>query len=257
MQTGTQHLDIGGHRLFVQLWQPDGGRDAAPVLLFHDSLGSVELWRDLPQRLAEGSGRVVIAYDRAGFGRSAPRAGRPPLDFIAQEAGVAAALADALGFGRFVAAGHSVGGGMAVETAAALPDRVAGLMTISAQAFVEDVTAAGIRVAKAMFAAPENLTRIARYHGDKARWVVDAWTECWLHPDFARWSLDAALAQVRCPALVIHGGNDEYGSTAHPHRIADATGARLVLIDGAGHLPHRETPDQVIGEMTAFLRGIG
>ena len=51
------------------------------------------------------------------------------------------------------------------------------------------------------------------------RWVLDAWTGTWLHPEFASWSLDATLPQVRCPTLAIHGLHDEYGSLIHPETI--------------------------------------
>ncbi|MCL6467607.1 MAG: alpha/beta hydrolase, partial [Ralstonia sp.] len=58
-------------RLHARQW---GGpvNDAAkpPIVLLHDSLGCVALWRDFPQRLAQSTGHAVIAYDRLGFGRS-------------------------------------------------------------------------------------------------------------------------------------------------------------------------------------------
>ncbi|MDO5706711.1 MAG: alpha/beta fold hydrolase, partial [Paracoccus sp. (in: a-proteobacteria)] len=211
MQISDHRLSIDGGVIAARVWCPDGAA-GAPVALFHDSLGSVELWRDLPQVLARESGRVVAAWDRAGFGLSAPRNDTLPLDFIAREAGNAVRVADALGLDRFVAMGHSVGGGMSVETAAQYPDRVAGLITIAAQAFVEDRTMRGVEHARDLYADPEALARVARYHGDKARRVVDAWTETWLHPDFAGWTLDGALTRVRAPALILHGENDEYGS---------------------------------------------
>lgn len=63
------------------------------------------------------------------------------------------------------------------------------------------------------------MQRLARYHGNKARWVVDAWTETWLSPDFADWSLTEKLQQVLCPTLVIHGTEDEYGSIRHHKKL--------------------------------------
>ena len=57
-----------------------------PIVLLHDSLGCVELWRDFPAELSAATGRRVVAYDRLGFGRSDARAEPPALDFIADEA---------------------------------------------------------------------------------------------------------------------------------------------------------------------------
>jgi len=246
-------------RLWTRRWTPAGAaaveaERAAPILLFHDSLGCVELWRSFPAALAAATGRAVVAYDRLGFGRSDPHPGRLELDFVADEALTSVPrLCEALGFERFVACGHSVGGGMATETAARLPERCEALVTIGAQAFVEPLTLDSIRAARPYFAEPANLARLAKYHGEKAAWVVDAWIGTWLRPEFALWSLDPALAAVRCPILAIHGERDEYGSPAQPRRIAGRKGIERVL-PGIGHVPHREDEALVVGLIRRFLR---
>jgi len=230
--------------------------DGTAFLLFHDSLGCVDLWRDFPERLASATRRVVVAYDRLGFGRSDPYPGLLPAHFIRDEAvNSVASLQEQLGLGVFIPFGHSVGGGMAVATAARLPDLCTALVTESAQAFVEDRTLAGIRAAKAAFQEPGQIERLERYHGSKARWVLDAWTETWLSPAFAHWTLDEDLKQVRCPALAIHGDEDEYGSERHPKRIARLTPgpSEPVILSSCGHVPHRERPEEVLREITDFL----
>ncbi|MDF1503655.1 alpha/beta fold hydrolase [Roseisolibacter sp. H3M3-2] len=256
--TALDHTIATPHgALFSRTWAPaDARAGAAPVLLFHDSLGSVELWRDFPAALAVATGRTVVAYDRLGFGRSDPHPGTLPPTFVADEvdAGVAPVRA-ALGLARVVAFGHSVGGGMAVATAARLGDACEALVTVSAQSFVEDRTLAGVRAARAAFRAPGQVERLARYHGDKARWVLDAWTETWLAPSFAGWSLDDVLRDVRCQTLALHGDGDEYGSVAHPRRIAAGVRgpSRVVILDGVGHVPHREAPARVLDEVGRTL----
>ncbi|MBU4610110.1 alpha/beta hydrolase [Achromobacter sp. GG226] len=252
------HVPTPHGRLFAKSWSTtaDGWGERAPIILFHDSLGSIDLWRDFPGQLAQATGRAVIAYDRLGFGGSDPHPGALALDFVADEAKTyVPALLAHLGIHRFVACGHSVGGGMAVETAALQPDDCLAVVTLGAQAFAEDRTLSGIRVAKDDFAKPENLARLARYHGEKAAWVVNAWTESWLSPAFADWTIDTALAAVRCPVLAIHGENDEYGSTVHPHRIATGRGSAHVL-GGVGHVPHREDPARVLALIVPFLAEI-
>ena len=190
-------------RLFARQWMPAkrSGEAEIPILLLHDSLGSVALWRDFPPQLA-------------------------------------------VGIDRMVAFGHSVGGSMALAMAARWPERCVSVVSESAPIFVEEYTLRGVRHGRSNFARPGQLERLARYHGTKARWVLDAWTETWLSPAFADWSLDAHLEEVRCPTLVLYGDNDEYGTRLQPERIARLTrgSSQTIMFEGCRHFPHREQP---------------
>lgn len=287
----TQHdawADTPQGRLFTRRWAPgppasslpSPSTSLPPILLFHDSLGCVELWRDFPAALCAATGRDVIAYDRLGFGRSDARTAPLPLDFIGEEARTSLpALRAQLGFDRFVALGHSVGGAMAAHCAANTaadmdPGTGTGtgsesvrnygcgcdaLVTVAAQACVEERTLEGIRAARDQFhRSPEALQRLARYHGGdeaRARWVLGAWVDTWLHPDFAGWSQAGVLARVQCPVLALHGDQDEYGSTEQPERIARwaAGPARVEILPGAAHVPHRERPHDLAQRTARFL----
>ncbi|WDZ94639.1 alpha/beta hydrolase [Herbaspirillum sp. WKF16] len=262
--TTRQLADANGRQLHACLWNASiSGMVRMPLVLLHDSLGAVELWRDLPQRLASGSGRQVIAYDRSGFGRSAARRASIEQSFIRDEAGAALLpLLDDLDIERAILFGHSVGGGMAIVAAAQFPDRIAAVITESAQAFVEDRTLDGIRAAGKNFEDPAQLARLAKYHGsdlEKAQWVLDAWTETWLSPEFANWSLEDDLRRVKCPVLAMHGDRDEFGSELHPKMIANLPRAfegqgEYVMFEGCGHVPHREKPELVLETVARFLQ---
>ncbi len=242
-------------RVFVRRWPVDGS-DRVPIVLLHDSLGSVAQWRDFPSKLAQATSREVIAYDRLSFGQSDPRDERPSPGFVREEATSSfAAVHDALQLERFVLFGHSVGGAMALEIAAAEGARCVGVVSESAQAFVEPRTRDGIRDAKAAFASDAQMARLQRWHGDKARWVLEAWTEVWLDASFDDWSLRDCLPRVHCPVLAIHGDGDEYGSLAFPRTIADGVAgpSRMVALQGCGHVPHREQEAVVFEIVTEFL----
>lgn len=241
-------------RLFTKTWMPEAAVLSTPIVLFHDSLGSVALWRDFPMKLASAIDRQVIAYDRLGFGRSDARKDPVDRDFIAFEAEQAIpSLRAGLGFRDFIACGHSVGGGMAIGAAARFSGQCRAVVTIAAQAFVEDRTLEGLRRARIEFSQPETMARLVKYHGDKAQWVLRAWLDTWLSADFADWAIDPSLRQVRCPLLAIHGAEDEYGSIQHPRRIAAGRGEMIVL-PGIGHTPHRECPELLVDTLGAFLR---
>lgn len=247
-----------GH-LFVRIWWPTVANNPAPLILLHDSLGSVDLWRSFPGALCQATGRQVVAYDRLGFGRSAPHPTKLALDFVASEAGHDfTAVIQHLGIIRFIVFGHSVGGGMAVNCAAHFGQSCVALITESAQAFVEDRTVAGIEEARELFKDESQVDRLDKYHGGKARWVLDAWIGSWLHPDFSGWSLVPALPKVVSPALVIHGIEDEYGSPKHPQLIAELSGAsvQLKMMDGTKHVPHKEKEVEVVRMVSGFLESL-
>src|SRR5699024_2026504 len=138
----------------------------------------------------------------------------------------------ALGLERYVLFGHSVGGAMALTAAALQPARCVAVITESAQAFVEERTRSGIQAAKQGFADRAQFEKLKRWHGSRASWVLDAWTEIWLSAGFREWSLDPWLSQVRRPVLAIHGDSDEYGSIAFPQKITQGVGgpARMALM---------------------------
>ena len=244
--------------LYVKRWQPDAGAKA-PIVLMHDSLGSVALWREFPEQLAAATGREVIGYDRLGFGQSDANPHQLQPQFVENEVHAGfAPIHQALGLDAFVMLGHSVGGGMACMVAAAHPQQCKALITESAQSFVEDRTLQGIRAARDNFAQPGQLERLGRYHGDKAAWVLSAWVDTWLSEPFAHYRLDAALKQVHCPVLAIHGELDEFGSLVHPENICEwAQGpGEVEIIAGGGHVPHRELPERITGRIARFLSGV-
>ena len=257
MKISDHWIDRSQGRLFARAWHPEPSDTGRPtILLFHDSLGCVDLWRDFPETLARATGHPVVAYDRLGFGRSDPHPGTLPADFMHAEAKRSVpALVSQLGLGRLIPFGYSVGGSMAVATAGRLPERCAALVTMAAQAFVEDRTVDGLKEAQRTFRAAEQIERLARYHGEKARWVLSAWIDTWLAPAFAGWTLDADLARVHCPLLSLHGDRDEYGSLAHPERITRLTRgpSDMVVVADCGHVPHREQPAVVLRSVGRFL----
>jgi len=246
----TEHGDV-----FTRRWRTNQTRKT-PIILLHDSLGCVELWRDFPERLAAATARDVIAYDRLGFGRSASHPGGWSPHFIRDEAEYFfRPVWQGLDIEHFVAFGHSVGGAMAASVAARYPRNCRALITESAQAFVEDRTLRGIRQAQAAFAEPGQLDRLRKYHGEKAEWVLSAWIDTWLSEGYAGWTLAGSAPGFACPLLAIHGVEDEYGSVVHPQHIAAlASGVtQTLLLEACHHVPHREHADLVIRAVDEFL----
>lgn len=248
-------------QLFTRRWMPDAhGASRPAIIMLHDSLGCIALWRDFPERLAVATNRTIIAYDRLGFGQSDPYPGPIGLDLVEQEGRQdLTTVLNTLDVQQFILFGHSVGGGMSIAAAAHHADTCRAAIAESAQTFAEPHTLAGVREARIAFAQPEQLDRLKKYHGDKAAWVLEAWIETWLSPHFADWNLDASLTDLRCPLLSLHGDNDEYGTLAHPQRIRDLAGSwsTCITMEGCGHVPHRDRPETVVQVIHDWLQHEG
>jgi pimeloyl-ACP methyl ester carboxylesterase len=251
------HVTAAGHRLRVaRIGRPDAG-DRAPTLVFlHEGLGSILHWRDVPQVLAAATGLRALAYDRWGFGGSDPLVLPRPDDYLEREAHEALPeLLAACGVGEHILIGHSDGGTIALLYAARRPPGLLGLVAEAAHVFVEDCTIAGIERAAAAWRDTDLPRRLARYHGDKAESVFRGWAETWLRPSFRGWTMTDRLPAIGCPALVIQGADDEYGTTAQVEAIAAGMSgpAETLVVPGCGHTPHLEARDVVLPAIARFV----
>jgi pimeloyl-ACP methyl ester carboxylesterase len=245
---GRQSVEISAGALEVA--DLPGG--ASALVLLHEGLGSVGLWRDFPQRLQSLTGRRLIAFSRFGHGRSDPPARpRTPAFFHEEALDVLPELLQALDVERPVLVGHSDGASIAIIHAAAHP--VAGLVLLAPHVFVEEVTVAAIRETRASYLDGDLRSRMARHHDDPDA-AFHGWCDVWLDPSFATWSLDEETRRLTASALLIQGADDPYGSLAQIDRIealAGGTCERLVL-PGA-HSPHLEHPATVTAAVADCL----
>ncbi len=237
-------------RLEAAWWGP---MERAPTLvLLHEGLGSVGLWRDVPDRLAAATNLGVFAYSRFGYGRSAGVTLPRPLDYMRREAAILPRALGAAGIGDRVLIGHSDGASIAAIHAGTAHDRrLRALVLIAPHFFVEDITVAEIAAIRRDYAAGLR-DRLARHHDD-----VDAafsgWAGAWLDPGFpAAFDLRADLAGIRVPTLIVQGTDDPYGTDAHARLAERLAGARIAL-PAARHAPHLEATEAVVAEVAAFV----
>ncbi len=106
-----------------------GPHDGTPVLSCHGTPGS-RLFSVPDIATLERLGVRLVTYDRPGYGGSTLGPGRT----VADAAGDAAVVADALSLQRFAVHGYSGGGPHALAIAAALGDRVTRCATVSSLA---------------------------------------------------------------------------------------------------------------------------
>ena len=245
-----------GKRLEAAAFGPPPGT-APTLVLLHEGLGSVALWRDFPERLAEATGFGVFVYSRAGYGRSDPVDLPRPLDYMAREARFSLpAVLGAVGFRQGVLVGHSDGASIAAIYAGEHADeRVKGLVLMAPHLFTEEPGLASIAEAKRAYETGDLRARLAKYHAH-----VDSaflgWNGAWLDPGFKAWTIERFVDRWRAPALVIQGADDQYGTLAQVQAIEARSRApvKTLILDGCRHSPHLEQPQATLDATAKFCR---
>ena len=250
----AQFLEIGGRRLEAVCHGP--APEAAPTLvLLHEGLGCVALWRDFPRALAEATGMGVFVWSRAGYGRSDPVALPRPLDYMTREAlDVAPHVLDAVGVRRAVLLGHSDGASIAALYAGNIEDfRVRGLILIAPHFFTEPTGLEAITRAKLAYETGDLRGRLAKYH-DHVDVAFRGWCEAWLDPGFANWNITDCLDYLRVPVLCVQGDDDPYGTALQVEEVAARSyaPAEIAMIGACGHAPQLERPQETLAAIREF-----
>jgi pimeloyl-ACP methyl ester carboxylesterase len=223
------------------------------VVMLHEGLGSLSMWRDFPRTIAEHLRCRVLVYSRHGYGRSAPLSAPRAVSYMHDEAWVILPeLLEQLGIEHPILFGHSDGGSIALIHASRYPVR--GVIALAPHVFVEDLSVESIAAAKVAFETGDLRKRLARHHAD-VDGAFRGWNDIWLHPDFRSWNIESLLSDIGCPTLVIQGHDDEYGTIEQLRRIAArARNVELEHLPECGHSPHRDQPDAVLASVAAWAQ---
>jgi pimeloyl-ACP methyl ester carboxylesterase len=260
-------LEVDGRKVYAAT----GGRPfnpAKPVVIFIHGAGQDHTNWQLPARWFAWHGHSVLAVDLPGHGRSDD----PPLATIPDMAQWIGRLMGAANVKRAGLVGHSMGGSIAVEAAAAFPDRISRIALLG--------TALATPVNDALLTAARDAPETAHQMitgwalGPRAKIGSNPAPGLWmsggsmallgrnrpgtLHAAFNacnRWKSGPDSAQrVRCPALVMIGASDSMTPPKIGRALAEKIpGSRTVTIPNCGHMMMSEAPDSVLDALIEFF----
>jgi len=246
------YLTIQSRRIEYQ-WFGDNGVHPAIVML-HEGLGSVAMWKDFPGQLCAMTGRRVLAYSRYGYGRSDPLSEKREPSFMHVEAQIVLPeLLDMLQIQSPILFGHSDGASIALIHAGTGQRKVEAVIALAPHLFVEPVSVESIRLAREAYLRSNLRDKLAHYHQDvdSAFW---GWNDIWLDPHFLSWNIEEYLPKTECRVLAIQGVGDEYGTQEQIDRIVRLTPrAEARILSHCGHSPHRDQPDAVLAAVRKFV----
>jgi pimeloyl-ACP methyl ester carboxylesterase len=261
--TAASTITIAGRRLSFLA----AGSDGPPVLLLH-GLGADRLSWMLTQRDIAGFARTV-AVDLPGHGQSDRDVEAGDVAFFTD---LIAGFLEAQGGHPAHVVGHSLGGAVALDLAHRRPDLVASLFLLAPAglgrgtdpAFLFALTemknldeasaVLGRLVTRQRLISPQMVARaLAEITAPGAR---DAFRKVAGHLLRAEETLAPAVAEIgrrQLPRAVVWGGDDRINPMASD-RVA-TLGATPHVVEGAGHLPHIESYEEVNALLRSFLAG--
>jgi pimeloyl-ACP methyl ester carboxylesterase len=276
----SRFIEIAGVTIHYEVY----GEGEPVYILMHGFASSTYSWREVTGPLAENG--TVIAFDRPAHGLTErPRRweGLNPYGYDAQ-IGYIEGLLEALAPGqKAILMGNSMGGTVAVYTALERPDLVQALVLVDpalsggggtpgwvkpllkipqvqrlGPLFVRGIQEWGLDFARSAWYDPERITPDV-WEGYQLPLKAQDW-------DYGLWQLNLAgedlhlderFAELDIPILVITGSDDTIVPTETTINLAgQIPGAKLVVIDEAGHIPHEEQPEAFLQAVQAFVAGL-
>ena len=256
MVAEVDYLDLDGIEIEFLLTEASEETKDFPTLVFlHEGLGSIELWRKVPNLISQGLGDPqMLVYSRPGYGNSTPIREDRPLTYMHIEAEeILPKILSSLGISSPILIGHSDGASIAlIHAGAGFP--VHSLVLIAPHVMVEGQSVAGIEAARNAYLSTDLKERLSRYHKDPDS-TFWGWNKVWLSEGFLQWNIEEYLPHIKVPTLVIQGDLDEYGTGAQIASIESQVSGPVQshIVAGAHHSPHLEATDEVVGRIVDFI----
>ena len=271
---GVEPARVGG--IAYREAVPAQPSDLVPALCLHGFPETSFMWRYVIAALAD-SGRRAVAPDLPGFGDSPPD---PPGTWERQVEAIER-FRLGLGLERLALVVHDWGGLIGLRWACEQPEAVAAL-AISNTGFFPNGKWHGM--ARALRAEGEGERMVAAMTRDSFGQMLAAisrgmdkpvadeyWKtfrteggrrgilELYRSGDFEKLEpYEGRLAALGVPTLLLWGENDLFAPVAGAHRFKrEIPGAKLVLIEGAGHFVYSDEPRRSAREVVAFLAESG
>lgn len=233
-----------------------------PVLFVHGNWSTSLSWKRVLDRLPEGY--RGLAYDVRGRGRTEG----PDNRYSMQElAGDLLAFADALDLDKFHLVGHSLGSAIAMQFALDHADRLLSLMVV-APAWVDGMPAAfdvpaaqeALKANKEIFSQAYKAMMPTLADETFFQELVDEGHEQRLEatlrnlPALVNWRPGDSLRSIGVPTLVVSGALDILTGGANADRAAEALGTRHIRMEGVGHSPNIEAPEEFQATLLKHLQ---
>lgn len=249
--------------------------DSLPIVLLHGTGASLHTWDNWTKKLS--GHKKVVRMDLPAFGLTGPNPSRDySMEFYAR---FMITFLDSLKIQKCILGGNSLGGGVALMTAANVPDRVKYLILCDATGYPSEAesTPLAMRMARVPivksvfnFITPRSVVRksVEDVYFDKTIVtddLVDRYYELALRPGNRQAFIDrmnlerfpdmsSKIKALRMPVLILWGENDRLIPVQNAYNFnRDLPASKLHIFKNCGHVPMEEMPDASLEPVLSFI----
>lgn len=251
-----QNITLSGQR--IHFWRGGTGQG---LLLLHAAWGDAEMsWSSVWNQLSLSF--MVIAPDLPGFGLTSGLP-RPSLSAMAQ---LLQQLLAALNVDRVITVGNSFGAAVAIQFAGDFPNSASQLVLVNGGYMPPVPSFARMLIALPLLNQGFRLlirqlsfsSRALKRSFVDARKLPPGFFEKILHnaPAYSKTSFDTImnstgpLAKPTVPTLLLWGAQDGLAPLKQAQALQQwIPGAELIFIEGAGHMPQQERPEEFVASI--------
>lgn len=277
--SASRFIDVDGMKMHVR---DQGPRDAPVIVLVHGSGASLQTW--IPWTARFSKTYRVISLDLPGHGLTGPHPKRDysAASFVSSVDGVA----QKLGVKKFVLGGQSLGGGVVLAYALAHPEKLNGLILVSAAGAPESTAAFArkppldVRIARTpvlrnigLFFTPRSFIEGGVNAGLSVKRVItpemiDWYWELIRYPGNRQAAIDRAntsysafdpknIQAMKVPTLILWGEQDAFVNISNGKWFEkNIRGSKFISYKGVGHAPMEEVADQSVDDVLEWISHI-
>lgn len=245
---------INNVSLEVKLINNNAKKSVSPLVMLHEGLGSVALWKDFPEKLANKLNRKIIVYSRKGMGKSSAINEPRSVKFMHVEAKhYLKYIIENYCEQEPILFGHSDGASIALIYAG-LNRPIHSIIVEAPHLMVEEVTIKEISKIKLQWKTSNLREKLAKYHDD-VDGAFNGWCNIWLEEEFKKWNIEEYIKKINVPLFAIQGEDDQYGSLRHINLLKKLLkkSFKKLIIKNCKHSPHQEYPNLIIERLSKYL----
>ncbi len=233
--------------------------DGKPTLiLLHEGLGSVSMWKEIPELIFRHTKLNVMVYSRFGYGESSDCELPRPLNYMTVEAEkYLPIIIKKLKIKNYILIGHSDGGTIAALASSLGNNNLLGTILLAPHFFIEKSNLIAIKKTVNEYENGSLRPRLNKYHNN-VDCAFNGWSNVWLNKKFKDWDITNCIPKIKIPVLGIQGLNDPYGSVEQLNIIQKKIKGtfKKKLINNCGHNPFNDHPKTTLELINNFIKNL-